>query len=76
MRTHTGLLLVHSLTRDFTSLYAKKLFVLACAFGACFASESVVLFLTVLWEEHFRDNFNLMNGIYFGLDLFGLSMVN
>jgi len=57
---NVGLLLVRSLTRDFTSSHAKKLFVVACSFGLAFAGESITLVVSVLNEELFVAHFDAM----------------
>src|SRR5690349_4265178 len=60
---------------DFTSEYAKKLFVVASLFGLAFVGESIVLFLSVLLSDAFRHHFDAFNGVYFALDLCALATV-
>lgn len=70
-----GGLLVRSLTQDFSSSYASKLFVIAVMFCLAFMAESLLLFVTVLKSDVFTANFDAINGVYFGLDVFCLCTV-
>ena len=70
-----GMLLVRSLTKDFSSPYARKLFFVAVSFSACFFATSAILLLSVVDEQFYIENLTKFNIVYFSLDLIVLMIV-
>ena len=70
-----GLLLVRSLTKDFASPYARKLFTVAVLLAVAFAASSAIQLLSVIDEQLFAPYLNELNAAYFSLDLFALFII-
>ena len=70
-----GLLLVRTLTKDFSSPYARKLFTVAVLLSASFAFSSGLLLFSVIDEPLFNQYFNELNALYFSLDLLCLFII-
>ena len=64
-----GMLLVRSLTKDFASPYARKLFLVAITCSICFLLESTLLLYSVIDDTNYNNHLITLNSIYFSLDL-------
>ena len=70
-----GLMLVYSLTRDFTSKHATKLFLLALTFSCTLLGQSLVLVHQAVTVGDVYGEFNKDNMLYYGLDAVGHVLV-
>ena len=70
-----GLMLVYSLTRDFTSRHATKLFLLALTFSCTLLGQSLVLVHQSVTAGNIYTEFNKDNMMYYGLDAVGHVLV-
>ena len=70
-----GLMLVYSLTRDFTSRHATKLFLLALTFSCTLLGQSLVLVHQAVTVGDIYSEFNKDNMMYYGLDAVGHVLV-
>ena len=70
-----GVLLVRTLTRDFASPYARKLFTVAVAFSAAFFASSAILLTSVGASAYYNERLITFNCVYFTLDLCVLCIV-
>jgi hypothetical protein len=70
-----GSLLVRSLTSDFKSKHATKLFYVANAFSFCLILNSALTFVSQFLPEVFQANFDLLNGLFYTLDIVSLGLV-
>jgi len=70
-----GVLIVRSLTRDFASPYARKLFIVAVAFSCGFFASSGILLVSVLDSSLHNSYLIVFNCAYFSLDIVVLGIV-
>jgi hypothetical protein len=70
-----GLLLVRSLTRDFSSQYATGLLSLTIAFSVVLISESILELLQLFYVGSSSLNYDLINVTYYAVDVSGLFLV-
>ena len=70
-----GLMLVYSLTRDFTSRHATKLFLLALTFSCTLLGQSLVLVHQAVTAGNIYTEFNKDAMMYYGLDAVGHVLV-
>ena len=70
-----GLLLVRTLTKDFASPYARKLFTVAVAFSTAFFASSGILLTSVVAPDYHSKHIINFNIVYFSLDIFVMLIV-
>ena len=70
-----GLTLVYSLTRDFASRYATKLFLIALTFSGTLLGQALVLAHQAGQADSLFDDFNLSSMLYYGFDALGHLLV-
>jgi hypothetical protein len=66
-----GTLLVRLLTKDFASKSASAIFKLACLFCLSFMGQSVIWAVSTLNSDLFFAKFDIINSVFFSLDLVG-----
>ena len=66
-----GLALVYSLTRDFASKHATKLFLIAATFSCTLLGQAVTLMHQAAQPHSLLDNINTDNSFYYALDAAG-----